>query len=282
MPATLKKSPDHAAPVDARASDPAVPYVPGAAPAGDAAIRRTTVATVVVVALIAAFVSYRHIRAVSLAHGEDPINAAVIPLSVDGLIVVASMTMLADSRAGRGRHWLAYLILVLGSAASLAANVMHAEPTLPARIIAGWPSAALIGTYELLMRQIRAGSPRPTRLVAPGNPADPAPSARTAPSSVAPSPTGGAATTGAATGVGQGRWVPTKKERLRLLLAEQVGPGDRRTIYALARDLAPQIDLHPGTARRYLPDLIAERRALAGPARGKPPDPSPSAGPDQR
>jgi len=44
---------------------------------------------------------------------------------------------------------------VVGSVASLAANVAVAEPTAAGRVIAAWPSFALIGAYELLMRQVR-------------------------------------------------------------------------------------------------------------------------------
>jgi hypothetical protein len=42
-----------------------------------------------------------------------------------------------------------------GSAASLAANVAAAQPTVTGRVIAAWPSFALIAAYELLMRQVR-------------------------------------------------------------------------------------------------------------------------------
>jgi hypothetical protein len=37
----------------------------------------------------------------------------------------------------------------------LAANVAIAEPTAAGRVIAAWPSFALIAAYELLMRQVR-------------------------------------------------------------------------------------------------------------------------------
>ncbi len=124
------------------------------------AIRVTTVVAVATVAVVAAFVSYRHMRGVAIAHGEDSMTAAVLPFSVDGLIVAASMAMLADRRAGRNRSWLAYLLLALGACASLAANVLHAEPTVTARIIAGWPPLALLGSYELLMRQIHPAGRR--------------------------------------------------------------------------------------------------------------------------
>ncbi len=121
----------------------------------DRAISAATVVAVVTVAAVAAFVSYRHMRGVALDHGEDSTAAAVIPFSVDGLMLAASMTMLADRRAGRSRSWLSYLLLTMGAFASLAANVLHAEPNLTARVIAGWPALALLGSYELLMRQIR-------------------------------------------------------------------------------------------------------------------------------
>jgi len=45
--------------------------------------------------------------------------------------------------------------LVVSSTASLAANVAVAQPTAAGRVIAPWPSFALIGAYELLMRQVR-------------------------------------------------------------------------------------------------------------------------------
>jgi hypothetical protein len=50
---------------------------------------------------------------------------------------------------------LPWALLVVGSAASLAANVAVAEQTATGRVIAAWPSFALIAAYELLMRQIR-------------------------------------------------------------------------------------------------------------------------------
>jgi hypothetical protein len=60
-------------------------------------IRWTTTASVVALAGIAAVVSFRHIHALTLAHGESALTAALIPLSVDGMIVASSMTLLADS-----------------------------------------------------------------------------------------------------------------------------------------------------------------------------------------
>ncbi|MDF5758374.1 DUF2637 domain-containing protein [Spongiactinospora sp. TRM90649] len=122
-------------------------------------IRSTTIASVGLIALIAAVVSYRHMHELCMRHGEDRLAAVLIPLAVDGLIVVASMTILLSSRYGSRGSPLAWTLLVAGSLASLGANVAVAEPGLIGRIIAAWPSAALIGSYELLMTQIRRPYP---------------------------------------------------------------------------------------------------------------------------
>lgn len=52
-------------------------------------------------ALIAATVSYLHMHALVAMHGQPGWVAALSPLSVDGMIVAASTTLLADSRANR-------------------------------------------------------------------------------------------------------------------------------------------------------------------------------------
>lgn len=121
-------------------------------------IRRATVAGVICVAVIAAVVSFRHMRELCLRHGEDHLAAVLIPLAVDGTIVVASMSILLANRYGSRGGLLAWTMLSVGSLASLGANIAVAEPSLTGRLIAAWPSAALIGSYELLMSQIRQTS----------------------------------------------------------------------------------------------------------------------------
>ncbi len=132
---------------------------------GDQWIRWTTTGCVGVLALIAGTVSYLHMHLLVELHGQPGWVAALTPLSVDGMIVAASTALLADSRAGERGGVLPWGLLVVGSAASLAANVAVAQPTLAGRVIAAWPSFALIGAYEMLMRQVRrsaAGSGKPT------------------------------------------------------------------------------------------------------------------------
>ncbi|MGH3406793.1 MAG: DUF2637 domain-containing protein [Streptosporangiaceae bacterium] len=124
-------------------------------PSADRWIRWTTTGCVAMLALIAATVSYLHMHMLVESHGQPGWVAALTPFSVDGMIVAASTTLLADSRAGGRGGVLPWALLVVGSAASLAANVAVAEPTAAGRVIAAWPSFALIAAYELLMRQVR-------------------------------------------------------------------------------------------------------------------------------
>ncbi|WP_190394872.1 DUF2637 domain-containing protein [Nocardiopsis deserti] len=117
--------------------------------------RWVTIAAVLLLAGIAAVVSYSHMYELALRHGEPEWRAALFPLSVDGMIVGASMTLLSDARHGRKGSLLPWTLLIVGSGASLAANVAVADPTMWSRIIHAWPSFALIGAYELLMREFR-------------------------------------------------------------------------------------------------------------------------------
>jgi hypothetical protein len=118
-------------------------------------IRRTTTGCVALLALVAGTVSYLHMHTLVGLHGQPGWVAVLTPFSVDGMIVAASTTLLADSRSGGRGGFLPWVLLVVGSVASLAANVAVAQPTATGRVIAAWPSFALIAAYELLMRQVR-------------------------------------------------------------------------------------------------------------------------------
>jgi hypothetical protein len=124
----------------------------------DGWIRWTTTGCVALLAVITGTVSYLHMHQLVAGHGQPGWVAALTPLSVDGMIVAASTALLADSRSGGRGGLLPWALLVTGSVASLAANVAVAEPTAAGRVIAAWPSFALIGSHELLMRQVRSAA----------------------------------------------------------------------------------------------------------------------------
>src|SRR6266571_3875640 len=136
---------------------------------GQVWIQAATTASVIVLAGIAAMVSYGHMHALALQHGEGSWASALIPLSCDGMIVASSMALLSDSRLGGRGGILPWTLLIIGAVASLAANIAVAEPTLIARVIAAWPSFALTCSYELLMQQNPEFSrgPRPQPSPAP-------------------------------------------------------------------------------------------------------------------
>jgi hypothetical protein len=115
-------------------------------------IRRTTTVAVVLVALVAAVASYEHMRALAGLAGEGW-RSWLLPISVDGLAVAASMTMLVRRRAGHRAGALPWVALLLGLGASLAANVAAAEPNIVGRLVAAWPPVGLLLSYELLLQQ---------------------------------------------------------------------------------------------------------------------------------
>jgi hypothetical protein len=136
-------------------------------------VRRVTTAAVLAVALVAALTSYEHMRALAELAGEGW-RSWLLPISVDGLAVAASMTMLVRRRAGERAGVLAWAALLLGLGASLAANIAAAEPTVQGRLVAAWPPVGLLLSYELLMQQIKARGGPGVQTVRPGasNPSD--------------------------------------------------------------------------------------------------------------
>ncbi len=130
---------------------------------GDRAIRFATAAVVCAVAAFAAVVSYAHIYGLGRAHGQDGTAARLLPLSVDGLIVAASLALLHEARNGRGAPGLARLMLWLGIGATIGANLAYgAGYGLVGALISAWPAVAFIGSVEIAMQQVRrARGPRP-------------------------------------------------------------------------------------------------------------------------
>ena len=140
-------------PVPAPAADAVAHYAgPPAADLVPLWVRRVTTTSVIAVALVAAVASYEHMRALAGLAGEGW-RSWLLPVSVDGLAVAASMTMLVRRRAGQPAGALPWAALLLGLGASLAANVAAADPTVVGRLVAAWPPVGLLLSYELLMQQ---------------------------------------------------------------------------------------------------------------------------------
>lgn len=138
----------------------------------------------VAVASIAAWSSWSHMVHVALRFGERPEVAYVLPISVDGMLIVASTAMVEDKRAGQHVRWSARIAFLAGVGASVAANIAAAQPTLGARIVAAWPAVALLLVVESLSRA-RGTSPSEAAGsvgdVQNGAPVDPSKNTETAP-----------------------------------------------------------------------------------------------------
>jgi uncharacterized protein DUF2637 len=135
---------------------------------GDRLIRASTALVVTAVAAFAAVVSYSHIYDLGRFHGQAGTAARLLPLSVDGLILAASLVLLHEARNRRPAPPLARFMLGLGVAATVAANVAYgAAFGWPGALISAWPAVAFIGAAEMalgLVRRARITAPT----VAPG------------------------------------------------------------------------------------------------------------------
>ncbi|MGI5325506.1 DUF2637 domain-containing protein [Actinomadura nitritigenes] len=122
------------------------------------AIRASTAAVVVGIGAIAAYISYRHALDVATAHGEPGSTGRLVPLTIDGLVYVASMVLLDAARRRAPVPFLARPALALGIGATVAVNVLHGIAHGPVgAVIAAWPAVTLVVVVELLMGMIRRG-----------------------------------------------------------------------------------------------------------------------------
>jgi hypothetical protein len=138
---------DAGSPSDAPAVDAAAP----AAGRNRSALRaqRVDMGIVAVVAVVAAVASYEHQRGLATLAGEGDLSY-VLPISVDGMMLATSRSILRRRRAGRPARFLSWFGFLLGFGALVAANVAAAEPTLVGRLVAAWPPVALFIAYETL------------------------------------------------------------------------------------------------------------------------------------
>lgn len=137
------------------------------------AARAATTAAVLLVAIIAAVVSFVHIEHLAAVNGQTMLAAYLLPLSIDGTVVAASMVMLRAARAGLGTPWLARFMLGLAVTATLAANIGYGLPHgLPGALISGWPAIAFIGCAEMAISAVRKLHPATPDLVSSPVPTD--------------------------------------------------------------------------------------------------------------
>ena len=125
----------------------------------DRLIRITTALAVATVAAVAAVISYRHAYELVSTHGEAGLTARLLPFTVNGLILAASMLILDASRHNQPAPPLARWCLGAGILAAISANLAHGLGHGPiGALVSAWPALALAGSFELLMTLIRTGT----------------------------------------------------------------------------------------------------------------------------
>jgi hypothetical protein len=122
----------------------------------DRLIRITTALAVATVAAVAAVISYHHAYELVSTHGETGVTARLVPFTVDGLILAASMLTLDANRRHQRVPTLARWCLGAGIVATTGANLAHGLGHGPiGALVSAWPAVALAGSFELFMTLIR-------------------------------------------------------------------------------------------------------------------------------
>ena len=236
----------------------------GLSPQAVRRVRRVTVAAVALLALMAAVLSFDGLQALAVTAGFDPRLAWLLPLVIDGLVVVGSLGVITATLVGT-TTWYFWLLTLLGVVASVVGNVAAAPPNLLAQAVHAVPPLVFALAVEGLLAVYRASAEAtPTQAADTATdspeattPTNTAPVAsRPVESAEAPSLTTGEATSQAATTPARGpdttppsEAAGTARERLRLLLADQPDITGGQAAAALGID--------PSHARR----LLREERA---------------------
>jgi Protein of unknown function (DUF2637) len=111
------------------------------------------VISVVVVASIAAIMSYEHLASLAERVGER--YSFLFPISIDGMIVASSMALLVRRRAGRSWGVVPVGALLLGIIMTVFGNIASAEPTILARVVAASPPVVFAISFEILLSMLR-------------------------------------------------------------------------------------------------------------------------------
>jgi hypothetical protein len=158
----------------------------------------TGLATTVVIAIGAFILSFAALTDLAVSAGINPALGWIWPIIIDGLIVAATVAIVA--LAGHDRRTLAYpwALLVLGAVVSTGANAVHAVlavegsngnvPVLVSAIVAAMPPVVLLAITHLTVVLVQKSAPEPAKAKRSAKASKP-PALKTAPVP-APAPAG--------------------------------------------------------------------------------------------
>lgn len=203
----------------------------------DRAIHWAMVLALAVVTVIAVVISYGHIRALAAANGERGFAGSAGAVTVDGLILTCSLVIVKAARRRSRPPILAWLMLMVGIAATVAANVDRGlDHGWTGAAVAGWPALVATGCFHLVIGEIRRGD---DAVEASANPADAEPQS----------------------------WEPWPLPDLEAAGQGEVG-------YALWSQMPPALEPVASTGRETVPELEAPDAHEAETALEDGPDPS--------
>jgi len=203
--------------------------------------RMLTAAAVLLVAAIAACVSFIHIEALAIRYGQPRLAAVLLPVSIDGTVAVSSLALLRSARSALSAPWLARTGLVLSVGATVACNVGYGlAHGLPGALLSGWPAVAFILSAETAIGMSRRTA-RPSRQAAAAE-ASAKPAAKSAARSTRKASQSGAdaATRRATEAITQGQPVPSARELARVHhIGRDKASQVRAAVLAAANGQAP-------------------------------------------
>lgn len=107
------------------------------------------------IALIAFILSFDAIMHLAIDNGVNARLAWMVPLIVDGAMVVFSVSVMRATLAGE-KTWQGWALIVAFTAVSVTFNIAHSNLTPFGIAIAALAPIALFATFETLMSQIRS------------------------------------------------------------------------------------------------------------------------------
>ncbi len=123
-------------------------------PAGIGRLEHAATIGVVLLALGSFVLSYDALHQLAVDNHVPKPLAWIWPLIVDGFIITASLAVLhAILTSGPATY--PWLLVLAFSTTSVIFNVLHAPPSVVARLVAAIPPLTLVLSFELLMRQLR-------------------------------------------------------------------------------------------------------------------------------
>jgi hypothetical protein len=135
------------------------------------------VAVGVVIALCSYAVSATSLYALGRQAGYAPWQAAAVPVVADGPAIYGMVRIVSRSRRGARGAGYGWLLVIAGTAVSVAGNVAHAQPGLVARGIAAAIPLAVLAMLEGLKGDarevVRLATPDPSGPPVPPDPSDP-------------------------------------------------------------------------------------------------------------